>query len=210
MRTAALFGALLLALGGCGNYTRPVVPAEPQTAEARDFEAIWQASRDVLREYRFELTRRDRRAGVLATGRTTGEHWFEVWRHDAATPRALVESTIQTIYRQVVVRIRPAPNGTFEPDVEVRTYRSSLAQPQITSTSEAFSMFILPGNDQARSIYLLNFGRDETGPNVVPLGRDAALEAKIAADIRAAAERRTLHGPADPADDLPPAPRSES
>ena len=205
MRTHAI--VWLLAAGslasGCA-YTTPIVPVAKMTPAQRNFEAVWQASRDVLRRYDFTLDRQDRRAGVITTLPITGKHWFEFWRKDAASSFSKAEGSLQTIYRAARVRILPAAKGqrTYHPVVEVIAFRSDQKHLQVTSTSEAYSLFIIPGDEKERSGFLLNYGQekdeeDEAGKSgkkkeyrdVTPLGRDRDLEAKITADIRAQAAK---------------------
>ncbi len=185
---------LLVAPAGCGSYTRPLTAEREKSAEERNFDAVWDASMKVLRKHYFVTDRRDRRAGVITTLPMTGKHFFEFWRRDSATARDLAESSIQTIYRTAVVTIRPAggapagvpggpsvPPRTFEPSVRITVARSSLSQAQITSTSEAYSMFT-GDEDEGEDLHRRTGDRE----GIVPLGRDRNLEAKIEAEIRQA------------------------
>ena len=181
---------------GCAKHTLPVAPQEQLTDAQRNFEALWLASREVLQRYDFPLDRQDRRDGVITTLPLTGKQFFEFWRHDAVGQADEAESTIQTLYKRATVRIRPASPkaGTYRAEVVVRVYRSDRPQPQVTSTSEAYSLFRLPGDDGARNM-LLDKGRDEFGREtdesewIVPLGRDRNLEAIMAMKIDSAAEK---------------------
>ena len=195
MRTwvALCFAAWLsLSVCSCTTYTQPTAGLREMTEAQRSFEITWRASQDVLRRYNFELDRLDRRAGVITTEPLTGKHWFEFWRHDAATNFDLAEGTVQTVYRSATVTIRPVqPGGTkFKATVEVTVERSDILEPQLTSTSEAYDLFILPGGGEERGRYLLDYGRDELGRlrgGAVPLGRDGELERILAAAIADAA-----------------------
>jgi len=206
MRTHAIVWVLAAGClaSGCA-YTTPIGPAVKMTPAQRNFQAVWDASRDVLRKYNFTLDRQDRRAGVITTLPMIGRQWFEFWRRDAAGSFSKTEGSIQTIYRAVRVRIMPAKAGerTFHPVVEVIAFRSDQQHLQVTSTSEAFNLYTLAGNDEEeRSGFLLNYGqeKDEKGRkvksdkkkeyrDVTPLGRDTALEAKLTAAIRAQAAK---------------------
>ncbi len=187
--TGLIAATLLTGSVGCAKFTTPAGPVKEMTVGERDFEAVWRATRRVLREYYFETDHQDRRAGIIVTepmvGRTTGEFW----RKDAATPRDLAEGDIQTIYRRATVKIRPtsADPDKFDPVVEVRTYRSNRQEIQVTSTSEAISLFVLPGDEQRRK-GLRDFGGEWASETVSYLGRDDNLERRIATDIQAAAE----------------------
>ncbi|HOF19550.1 MAG TPA: hypothetical protein PK082_11620 [Phycisphaerae bacterium] len=189
--------AATLAAAGCANYTEPVVAPGAMTPAERNFEAAWLAAREVLGRYDFQIDREDRRSGTITTLPMTGKHWWEFWRKDAATRRDLIESTLQTIYRQAKVSIRPAGADGYQVSVEVQAYRSNLQELQVTNTSEAYDLFTLPGEEKERKKHLLEYVRDDDQGGaqdrrewMTPLGRDAGLEAKLAADIRAAAGRR--------------------
>jgi len=208
---ATICVALVLAAapGGCAQYTHPVVAPPEMSAAERNFESVWQASQDILHEYYFEVDRRDRRARVMTTEPMTGKQWFEFWRKDSVAPYAVAESTLQTIYRVVEVRIQPAAGGdeTYEPDVTVYIFRSDRRTPQVTNTSKAYSLFLLPGGyTRLVGTFLLDEGvpEEETEPGetrpasvagglprwLVPVGadgRDHDLEARLAARIRSAA-----------------------
>lgn len=193
---------------GCDvKYTEPTTqPAKLSPAE-KDFEAVWQAARQTLRTYRFELDRQDRRAGLITTAPMTGVHFFEVWRRDAARPIDLGESTVQTIHRTARVSIRPvnADAQTYQAHVEVLLRRSDRPTPQVTSTSEAYGLFHISGSRKQRRSLLLDSGEPGQGrEHFVDLGPDRALEAKLTSEIAAAAAR--LRGVA-PAGKPRPAPK---
>lgn len=190
MRTqiTVLIAIAAAALMGCRFHGSPVGPPQKLTPSERNFEAVWQASRQVLRKYRFDLDRSDRRAGIISTRAMTGKVAGEFWRRDAATARDLAESTVQTIYRQAKVAIEPAGprKQDFRAVVEVHTYRSNNQEIQISSVSDAYDLFKLPGSD-GRTRKLLDYGPEYRPRAITDLGRDAALEERIAADIQAAA-----------------------
>jgi len=176
---------------GCKvDYTAPATQPRARTAAEKDFEAVWQASRTVLKRYRFQLDRQDRRAGVITTRPMTGMHFFELWRRDAARPVDFSESSLQTLYRTARVTVRPASAGakTYQAQVEVLLTRSNRPKPQVTSTSEAYSLFTLAGDEKKRRQLLIDLGADHPpSSQLVPLGHDRALEAKLTAKIAAAA-----------------------
>ena len=176
-------------ISGCLNYAAPAGPEAALTAPERNFEALWRASYDVLRRYRFELDHRDRRTGTLVSAWMTGAYFGEFWRDDAATQQDLAESTIQTIYRQATVRVHPSSyvSESFDVTVEVKAYRSNQQEPQVSSTSDAHQLFDVLGTERQKTA-LLDFGKDQEAETAVPLGRDENLEQELAAEIRAAAQ----------------------
>ena len=190
MRKLLTVSSVLLAaaaLSGCVNYAAPLAPAPQLSPAERNFDAVWQASLKVLRDYRFTPDREDRRAGVITTEPMTGEVFGEFWRSDAATAKDLAESSIQTIYRLAKVTIEPVGDDKtgFKAVVEVQTYRSDRPEPQVSSASEAIDLFRVPGSANSRKD-LVEYGPSDKPEYVVALGRDLNLESKIAADIAAA------------------------
>lgn len=209
---------LTILTGGCPNYSTPPAVQKQQTVSQRNFAAVWEASRDVLREYGFALDREDRRAGIITTLPLTGKHWFEFWRKDAAGGYNLAEGTIQTIYRVVNISIVPADGekNRFVATVDVQTYRSDKDVLQLTSTSEAYNLFILPGDEYGRGKMVMEYAEedeleeakpledeDETPGKyvelkdvshkwMVPLGADEKLQTRLASAIADRASEYTI------------------
>lgn len=181
--------AAAVALSGCEVDFEPATRPAGLTEAQANFETVWDAGRYVLRKYHFDLDRQDRREGLITTLPMTGMHFFELWRKDAPRPQDFGESTLQTIYRTAEVKVRPTSPGagTFTAQVEVRLMRSDRPTPQITSTSDAYSLFAIAGNKRKQDRLLLGEQRrrDEAA-DLVPLGNDRALEAKLTAEIAAA------------------------
>ena len=203
MHRSAIVAVLILVAAtvcGCAKYTSPVGPQPKLTAGQHNFEAVWEAALQVLQEHYFEIDRQDRRDRVITTLPLTGKHWWELWRRDAIGTDAIAESTVQTIYRTVTVRIRPAGPGetTYAADVEVAVFRSDRHEQQTTSTSDAYDLFRQPGSvgeKQTKVLWEESPGEQEGSTSAVPLGRDARLEAALAARIRAAATSRITAPP---------------
>ena len=183
---------------GCGPGQAPRRAARATADE--HFNAIWDAAVEVLRQYRFRVDRADRRSRVITTFPMVGRHWFEFWRADAATPRDVLEGSLHTIYRRAGVTIRRAEVGTstarvpgrYVAAVEVRVSRSDRPVAHVTSTSEAYDMFLNP-NQMAR----LPAGGDpggRGGQERVMLGRDRNLEKVLRHRINAlAAKKLTIY-----------------
>jgi len=172
---------------GCTHYTTPVGPVARMTNEQKNFEAVWQASRQVLRKYLFEIDSEDRRAGLIVTKPVTGKHLGEFWRKDAAENRDLAESTIQTVFRQAQVSIMPVAPGSaeFRANVEVRTLRSNSEQIQISGVSDAYDLFNRPGASNSHKRLRVRGSKIQDDVPVSVLGRDAGLESLMAQDIAA-------------------------
>jgi hypothetical protein len=188
---AALLISVLLPLAGCSNYTQPIVSQEPLTPKKRNFETLWQAGLEMLRDYDFDADplrggMQDRRMGVIRSAPTVGKHWFEFWRKDAASGFDLAEGTLQTIYRQVTIRVTEAsPNSTrYVAQVEVQTFRSDRAQRWEPHNSlTVYGMFQMPGQALGVHHILINESKDPANAMIVPLGRNRDLEAKMTAEL---------------------------
>ena len=188
MRTivTVLIGVTLAAAMGCATHTRPIVPAAKPIGAERNFEALWQASRQVLKKYYFQLDRQDRREGIITTVPLTGKQPLEFWRGDAATAYSLAENSIQTIYRFATVRItRKGESGVYLHAVEVQVARSNRQTVQVSSTSEAYDLFLLSGSKRK---FLLDYGAG-AGEWMSPLGQDTHLSRKLEAEIAATASK---------------------
>ena len=188
--TPCVAAAWALCLTGCVKYTQPVTQPAALTAPEKDFDVVWQAARQTLRTYRFDLDRQDRRAGVITTLPMTGMHFFELWRKDAARPVDFSESTVQTLYRTARVSVRPVKPGakTYAAQVEVLVRRSDKARAEVTSASEAYSLFSLAGKaKKRRDLLLTRDGPSARTNDLVDLGHDRALEARLTAAIAKAA-----------------------
>jgi len=191
-RVAILTVAVGVLLAGCGASQGPAAgfsaTGDPQ------FDALWDAATAALRDYRFHIDRQDRRAGVVTTFPLVGRHWFECWRKDAATPRDVLEGTLHTVTRTATVTIRKAPAGQgavgkYAVAVEVRTRRSTLPTYQVTSTADAYDLFLGRG-DVARTCAADVTRRQGRGAGKEEdLGRDAALEKVIRRRIVSLAQK---------------------
>jgi hypothetical protein len=173
-----------LLLAGCANYTQPVGRPPDLTPAERNFQAVWQASLDVLREYQFEVARTDRRQGLIVSEPTVGRQWFELWRKDAATPRDVSEGTFQTIYRTITIQIAPVSpgQGVYVAAAQVHTERTERPSPQITSVADARGMFALPGSERNEADMILN-ATPAPRDQVQDLGIDGTLSERITGEI---------------------------
>ncbi len=99
------FAALFFLAGCAGNSpdlpaTRPAImtiPAERATADywlkqpavasvgSQDYQKLWAACSQTLRNYQFDIQQQDYREGVLTTWPMISMQFFEVWRSDTGT-----------------------------------------------------------------------------------------------------------------------------
>jgi len=158
------------------------------------FLSVWDAAMTVLRDYQFTIDRADKREGIITTFPVVSKQWFEIWRSDTTTARDTLESSLQTVYRQVTVRIhRVSPDSPYyTAKVTVSVRRSDRLNPQITSTSEAYDLFLSPsGVSRSESLRSLS-GRIHT-KGQVEIGHDTNLERIIQNRInRLAAKKLTI------------------
>jgi len=197
MGTKVATVVLTLAVGWLGGCQVEPAPARSDAATADEsFNAVWDAATEVLREYRFAIDRADRRAGVISTFPLLGRHWFEFWRADAARPGDVLEGSLHTIYRQATVTIRRADSpaatapalGDYLAGVEVRASRSDRPAAQVTSTSEAFEMFLRP-EKMVRGVGA-GESAEVAAARPVDLGRDENLEQILRVRINSLAAKK--------------------
>ena len=123
MRSRIISVAILLAIGGCARHTTPLVPAAELTADEQKFQAVWDAGSEVLKSYRFDINKTNRRAGLITTSPMASRHFFEFWRRDVVTASGALENSVQPMYREVAVRIRKTGEGKYAPVVTVTASR---------------------------------------------------------------------------------------
>jgi hypothetical protein len=165
--------------------------ANPMSVPAANDEFAWEQIVDVVTEY-FTVTREQqvRRSGEawsegrIETAYQGGASWLVPFRKDSVGSFNRWESTFQTIRRKALVRVMPDANG-FAVEVIVEKELEDLPHPERAMAGAAAFRFdqSLP-SDRAQEV-----GRTFSSERWLPLGRDAALEAKMLADIQA-----RLHG----------------
>ena len=204
--TALAPAALVVLSAGCAPYSTPMTVPPQLTPAQRNFDACWEATLDVLNEYYFTVDRADRREGVITTQPLVAQHWFEFWRKDAVTAYDLAEGSLQKIFRTVTVKImavedKTSKSVTYRPVVRVDVSQSERGEALISSTVDAYDMFVLPGREEdytrrKHSAAERPFERiaHATTPQeqatIVSLGTQNPLAEKIAHDIVKNANRR--------------------
>jgi hypothetical protein len=146
----------LSALCGCVKYTQPTGKETSLTEDQKRLTAIWQAAREVLREYHFEIDRGDLREGLLVTKPMVTRAPLEFWRDDVQLTDDIVQSAIHKAYCLAVVRISPAgvDGQAYKPHTRVLFARSNQQPPQLTSAA-AIAMVYTGGGT------MLDYGEDE-------------------------------------------------
>lgn len=160
----------------------------PALVPATDHEYVWETVADVIDDYfRIKEEQPVRLVGqVMTEGRLetypeVGSTVFEPWRHDSVGRRARVESTLQSIRRQAIVRVIPDPQG-YMIDVAVYKELESVAQPDHATSGQATFR-----NDASLTRVVDSLREQDTNKGWIPLGRDPALEQRILSEILARA-----------------------
>ncbi len=189
-----------LAMTGCHawhppSYTPPEVAMAslPQNNPAyvgvmdRDF--VWEQVVDVVDDY-FSIKEEERvrlvgdqlTEGRLNTFPRGGSTLLEPWNGDSATPYERLESTLQSIRRDAIVRVLPAEGG-FTVDVQVYKYLEDLPRPETGAISMANAGTLRNDNSLHRVVNPVG-GQQET-LGWIPMGRDPALEQVMICKIQA-------------------------
>ena len=174
VRRAALV-VMVVWLTGCGAQRLEVGPGAVTVAGPG--EALWQACREevVGRGFRLEVT--DRRSGLIRSAPRTSCQWFELGCQDVVTGEDLLESSVQTVRRILVVEVAPAGEGF---SVACRVELERLSAPREVVSGRVRTRDIL-GRSAGR---LPGTGAEEEA-RWLPLGRDHSLEAAVLAGIEA-------------------------
>lgn len=158
---------------------------QPAVAEVRggDFNRLWEAAKETVRDYQLALDREDYRAGVITSVPEVSKQVFEVWRSDAGTLDESLANTVGAIRRTIRFEVSRGEDGTFTLVPKVLVERQSIFERRVTDVSQYRFAFAGPTKAQpARTAVTLD---PETYQDVpvkywYPIGRDFALEKKVA------------------------------
>lgn len=182
LAAAALCTVALLT--GCASSVDG--PTEFTVAEGAYAEAF-DATREVLREFDFTIDRVDAAAGVITTTPHFSQGLFEPWDHTQTGFTQEWEDALNSQAREVRVRFAPQSGepGTIEDlraaaepmvaDVQVTLLRRHRTGRRLDSEDIASSSFYVDSDLRERGV--VNY--------LVPIRRDAKLEARLAAKIAA-------------------------
>ncbi len=145
----------------------------------QNFDALWNASIETLRELHFEIDRADRRSGIITTRPMTGSQFFEPWRSELRSLDAVAESSLATLRRTVVVRFSEN-SGIYQAVPEVSVDRLSRRERRITSSAEFTNAF---KRDPARGSVESDRGESIPTEYFYPVGADPDLARHIAARL---------------------------
>ncbi|MCZ6653247.1 MAG: hypothetical protein O7D91_09500 [Planctomycetota bacterium] len=167
---------------GCHRPAAPQGPTQGTVLAASDdnFRGLWEACQAVLRRHRFEIDRKDLRAGLITTFPQTSQHFLEFWRHDVDTPYDLAESSMRTVRRSVTIQIsKPQDEGEYVIDVTVNKERFHAVERQINNAAAALRVFSTDLPSTAGRKF-----DPATDMTWTPEGRDAAMENRLLDLIR--------------------------
>jgi hypothetical protein len=202
-RVACGLAVLVPVIAGCiGKHpanpaaTQPVTVKDPATTqpyywldqpavasvENFQFQPLWDACEKTARSYLYELDREDYRLGLITTKPMVSKQLFEVWRKDAGTAREVLQDAAQTIRRTVRFEIERTDDGTFVMTPKVLMERESILERRITSSVQYRTAFAGPPAPSREAVE----AETEVLPVIywTPIGRDTAMETKIAAEVR--------------------------
>jgi hypothetical protein len=182
----AWFYALILMAGGCASVQPLVYQPNPNPMRVPpvDRDALWDMIVDVVdddflidREVRVRLEGDVLTEGRIDTFPLVGSTIFEPWHGDSADLYEKVESTLQTIRRQGMVRVVPTGDG-YLIDVTIFKELEDLRQPMFASAGSAIFRRDTPKQGVPNPV-----GERGTTLGWIPLGRDTALEQRILSKI---------------------------
>ena len=198
---AAACGVAVLLTAGCASRpadprpmpsSRPVATADPAywyeqpavaTVASDDFDRLASAAESAARDLLFPIDRVDYRLGVVTTEPVVGGQWFEPWRREQQTAADVADSSLATTRRTVRFEFSRDGEGdaaTYAVTPKVLVERQSVAERRITSAGDYRSFFRRSDAGGTRET-----DRGVTLPSRYwyPVGRDAALERKLAAMV---------------------------
>jgi hypothetical protein len=193
---------LALATTGCiigrehPAATQPATAIDPKQAQpaywldqpaivqitAKDFDQLWNACQEAAKADGFTIDRTDYREGVLTTLPLVTRQVYEIWKNDAATHRALTQSTLGTMRRTIRFDIRRLDDGTYMAEPKVLVERDSMIERRITSVDQYQNVFSIQTADVA--LQSEKTGNDVPAEYWYSVGRDPALEKQLAAQAR--------------------------
>jgi len=180
------------------------IPAPPSTitVPVMDDDVAWDQISDVVSDYfRISREQRARRGGDgwtegrIETVPQDGATILEPHRLDSVGRFNLLESTFQSIRRRACVRVVPDANG-YLVEIVVEKELEDLPRPEKATAGAATFRF-----DQSLPTQRMEeVSRTRQSQRWIPLGRDAALEQRMLADIHArlnglTSNQRSIFGP---------------
>ena len=206
LATVALLG-LGLGLAGCHRSYKPA--PNPVEIDPAEYDRIFRASVEVLRDYGFRVDRQDYRFGRVTSAPLASPTVFEPWINHNTTATQTAQSTLDFLRRTVTVSMEPSAEESSESRVQSPELDRAAASPNPeleAQNSEPLSppyhlrVEVLLENQQvpirrlngsvsgSRFSSLTEVPTEWADRNIAPaywqpIGRDAHLEDRLARDI---------------------------
>jgi hypothetical protein len=166
-------------------YNRPATVA----VDYPQFDPLWRAAGEAVRDAGYIPDRRDFRNGVMTTKPLVSQQIFEPWRHDTASFAAVAQSSLQTVRRTVRFEFARKEDGTFELTPKVIIERYSFGEHRITSAEQYREIFQLTREEAFRRRDLQENPTQEVSGIPPPeywyaIGRDPDMERRLAEWVR--------------------------
>ncbi len=206
--TAAVMLALL-SMTACAGRSNTI--ANPVEIDVTEYDRIFQASADVLKDSGFRIDRQDYRFGVLTSHPRTSPTAMEPWHRDNVTLGQALESTVNFQRRRIHIRLIPttaapanaesdtpaAVTATLpqdqpaQADAATRVVHDSymLEAQVVIEQVEAPRRYLTGSTAPGRMYRNLSAAPDELAQRQIsenywrPVGRDTHLEQRLVADI---------------------------
>ncbi len=174
------------ALGIPGEVAAGTILPNPLRVPVSNHEYAWDQIAQVVANY-FPIQREERvriegdvwSEGRIETPYRNGANVLEPWRGDSVGAFNLWQSTLQTIRRKSLVRVVPEGNN-YAIEVQVLKELEDLPQPERANAGSAS----LRTDTSLPSATRPEISRTRSSPYWIPLGRDAALEQKMLAEMQ--------------------------
>jgi hypothetical protein len=195
--------AITVLAAGCasdrGPSAEPATIADPATTQpsywydqpasitviSRSLPALWKASENALRQLGFRLDRDDLRSGLITSQPVVSSQFFEVWRSDVSTPDDAARSSLATMRRTVRLEFEQRSDGTIQVVPKVLVEKQSIQERRTTSVTlyrGALSRRESP-RERPSGTKESDVGLHYPARFWYPVGRDTALERRLADDI---------------------------
>jgi hypothetical protein len=178
-------------LAGC-LAQQPYNALEQVCIPQSDIAKVMQAAEDVLADMHFTIDKADTDIGFIRTGPLAGAQLFEFWRDDNVGAFNTAEANLHTIRR--VAQLSFSQQGEqLCINCDVRTYRLSLPEHEVTSSAKAYQMFsrstpsmqkLELNPEQQKNMAWIDLGRDEQLATKILKRIENTLYAKMKQDTK--------------------------
>lgn len=149
------------------------------SAQAGDFDTLWNAADRVSRDLLFRIDRQDRRGGVLTTVPTVSAQFFEPWRQELQSGDDLAKSSVATIRRTIYFTFEKTGDG-YSVTPKVLVEREAIAERRVSGYLGR-GYFRRDPTNATYGTRETDAGQNLAGGYWYATGRDEALE-KVVAD----------------------------